>query len=408
MNVLLVGHAYGPGVGSEPGNTWNLAWSLSHQHRVWVLAHPERRKNVDAYLREHPNQNLSIIWVDVSRLYNPWKPGTERGIRLHYALWLRAALRAASRLCSSEQIDVTHHVSWCTVGIPSPFWKLNVPFVWGPIGGGQRTPSTFLRYFGSAWKTETLRNVYLSILPYSPALRGAVRSSAAVLSVNRETQNLLRLAGGHNIPLALECGLPSASVPLQFTAVEPRTELQLLWAGRMQPRKGLPLLLDAMAQIRDLPIRLTVAGDGEMRPEWEESVKSLGLEHRVRFLGGVPHSQMPAFFRSGDAFVFTSIRDTSGSVWLEAMAHGLPIIGLDHQGLGTFVPASAGIKVTASTPESAVQELANALRHCAQNREQLREMGRAAWEFACTHTWDKHAETMTALYREVVSARRNI
>jgi len=206
----------------------------------------------------------------------------------------------------------------------------------------------------------------------------------------------------------MDCALPSAAVPAEYPLPEPRPELHLVWAGRLLGKKCLPLLLDAMAQVRDLRIRVSVAGDGDRRSEWEELTKSLGLEQQVRFLGALPHAEMPNLYRSGDAFVFTSVCDTFGSVLLEAMAQGLPIIGLDHQGLGTFVPASASIKVPVSTPESTAQALAHALRRCAQNRDELRVMGRAAWEFACMNTWDKRAEAMAALYKEAVSARRDI
>ena len=60
MKILIVGHACGPGLGSEPGNTWNWAWQLSRTHEVWVIAHPEYKDRVDRFLAHQPNQRLHV------------------------------------------------------------------------------------------------------------------------------------------------------------------------------------------------------------------------------------------------------------------------------------------------------------------------------------------------------------
>ena len=52
MKVLIVGHPCGPGMGSEPGNTWNWAWHLSRTNQVWVIAHPEYKDRVDSFGEE--------------------------------------------------------------------------------------------------------------------------------------------------------------------------------------------------------------------------------------------------------------------------------------------------------------------------------------------------------------------
>src|SRR5688500_18154357 len=112
LKVLLVGHACGPGLGSEPGNTWNWAWFLSAYHQVWVLTCPHSRDNVERFLREHPNTNLQFVWVTPPRRWDSYNPVRgRRGILLHYLLWQRAAFREASRLHQQHQFDLVHHVS---------------------------------------------------------------------------------------------------------------------------------------------------------------------------------------------------------------------------------------------------------------------------------------------------------
>jgi len=126
----------------------------------------------------------------------------------------------------------------------------------------------------------------------------------------------------------------------------------------------------------------------------------------VQFLGHVPWLDMPSLFQSADAFLFTSLRDSSGSVVLEAMAQALPVITLNHQGVGALVPEEAGIKVPVTTPAATVEALAEAIRRLAISPEMRQRMGEVGWRYARTQTWERRAEEMNNLYEECVNSRR--
>jgi glycosyltransferase involved in cell wall biosynthesis len=176
----------------------------------------------------------------------------------------------------------------------------------------------------------------------------------------------------------------------------------LLWVGKLIPRKALPLALEALLQVKDLPVRLLIAGEGPMKQEWMNLARHLGLEDRARFLGFVELGRMPELYRSAHAFLFTSLRDSFCSQVLEAMAQSLPILTLDHQGVGDLVPDTGGIKVPVTTPEETVASLAQGIRRLVSSPEACREMGKASWECAQQHTWEKRAERMSRLYEDVL------
>jgi len=409
MNILLVGHAYGPGLGSEPGLTWNWAWHLSASHQVWVLAHPKWRDEVERVLVETPNPNLHVVWVTLPPRIDPWDHRRgERGIRVHYLLWQRAAFRTASRLHRHLGIDLVHHVSWNSLSGPPLLWRLPVPFVWGPVGGGQLAPVAFRRYFGRNWRFQALRNSRVRLLPYLPMLRRTVRRSALLLATNRETARVMEAAGGQGVRFLYDNGLSAESLPACPPERAPSAGLTLLWAGRLEARKALPLLLEAMARTRDLEPapRLLVAGDGPLRAEWETMAGQLGLGEQVRFLGLVPWRQMPTVFRDADAFAFTSLQDSSGSAVFEAMAYALPVLTLDHQGMAMVLPDDVGIKVPVTTPEETVAGLADGIRRLARSPDVRRGMGEAAWVCANSQTWARRAALMSSWYHEVVDAHR--
>jgi glycosyltransferase involved in cell wall biosynthesis len=404
MKILLCGHACGPDLGSEPGFTWNWAWHLSERHRVWALVHPEHRPEIEAFLREHPNENLNFLWVSLPRWLDPWNPlAGERGLGLHYLMWQRAALREARRRLLEIKFDICHYVSWGTISVAPLLWKLPVPFFWGPVGGGQTAPLALRQYLGNTWPREAIRNVRIRLRRVAPSLRRIVRSSALILAANSETRTLLERAGAKNICLFPDSALPQALFIENLPDRVSRDEVVLHWSGRLESRKALPMALEALAGALNggrLNIRLEVSGDGPGRKYCKTLAAKLAISDRVRFLGCLPRTEVLECFRRADAFIFTSLRDSFGSVCLEAMAQGLPIVLLDHQGVRDFVPSEASWKVPPTTPSETVGGLAAAIRQVATDRESRIARGKAALEFAKLQSWPLRVKRMECLYDE--------
>jgi len=240
------------------------------------------------------------------------------------------------------------------------------------------------------------------MLPHLAWVRTAARHSAAVLATNFETSSLLQRLGARNASLFLDSGIRADGLPGSPPRRAANAELRVLWAGALWPRKALPLALDSLRLLGDLPVRLMVAGDGPMRSEWRRYACELGLRERVQFLGFVKWEKMSEVYREADIFLFTSLRDSFGGVMLEAMAQGLPIITLDHQGARAFVPREASIKVPVTKPEETVEALAKAIRELFHSPDRRRIMGAAAWEFARTQTWEGRAARMGQIYEQVL------
>jgi glycosyltransferase involved in cell wall biosynthesis len=373
------------------------------------LVHPEHRSEIESYLRVHENPRLRFVWVSLPSLLDPWNPRTgEAGIHLHYMMWQHAALSAARRLQREVGFDVCQFVSWATVLSSPLLWKLPVPFFWGPIGGAQTAPLALRSYLGAAWRKEALRVIQLRLRRVAPSLRATVRHSTLILSSNSETTNFLASAGARKIELfPADSGVPTELIDEDGWPVERKnTEVRLHWSGRIEPRKGLALALEAFAQAclgQAVNLQLEISGDGSDRAACESLARKLGIDAKVRFLGQVPRSQVIWHLRQADAFLFTSLRDTVGSVCFESMAAGIPIIMLNHQGVHDFVPPAASWRVLPSTQPETVQGLAAAIRCMAANRQERLERGRAAREFAITQTWARRIEHMEHLYERYLT-----
>jgi glycosyltransferase involved in cell wall biosynthesis len=402
VKILLIAHTCSPLFGSEESVGWNWSTSLSRFHDVTLITHPENQSIIEAWPCD---PRPEFHFVDLPRRIDPWKPRHgPRGIHLHYFLWQHAALQAARRLHAEQQFDIVHHVGWGSVSAPPPFWRLSVPFVWGPIGGGQSSPLRFRSYFGSQWAAEVFRSARVKTMHLFPSLRQAVRNCDLLLSTNNETTEVLARAGGLRIVPFLDCGILNVTNTVRSRpANEPLT---ILWAGRLEARKAPALAIQAFAELgRNVNARLILAGTGHLHDECQRLINSLGLSGRVQLAGRIPWPEMQAWYRKGDVFLFTSLRDSFGSAVLEAMSQGLPVITLNHQGVRSL-PADAAFKATVGSPAETIAEIAGSIRDLASNESLRYRMGAAAARYATGETWDTRARRMTDLYEAILAQRR--
>jgi glycosyltransferase involved in cell wall biosynthesis len=263
-----------------------------------------------------------------------------------------------------------------------------------------------LRYFGSDAAAEFVRSLRVRAMPLMPSVRHAARNSSLALATNEETSVALRRAGARLVIPFLDSGINPEMLDAPAEPWPAPDRLTLLWAGCFEPRKALPLALQALAARPDIPARLIVAGDGPLRRRWERMTVQLGLAGRVEFLGWVPWKQMSDLYRRADAFLFTSLRDSFAAVNLEAMANRLPIIALDHQGAAAFVPHDAGLRASVESPESCIRDLGKAIETVYRHPEKRIAWGNAGLAFARTQTWTLRAGQMHEWY-ERLAGRAN-
>jgi glycosyltransferase involved in cell wall biosynthesis len=403
MRVLLSSYACRPNAGSEPGVGWNWATHLAARGiEVHVLVAKRNQAAIEAGLRDSPVANLHFTYVSVP---HEWAKKSEA---LHYVCWQIAALKAARELARKYEFQLAHHVTYASVHVPSQLWRLGIPVVFGPIGGGQTAPASMLQYFGAEKSRERLRTSLTKALRLSPVHKQWLRRMSVILAANRDTFNLVRALGCKNVSLMCDTAIPSsyfAEGPRKFA--EQSGTLRLLWIGQMRTRKALPLALDALKESHQ-NVTLTIAGDGIDPPVVHRMVRDRNLEHRVFWKGSrLTWTELRTAYAKHDAMLFTSLRDSFGSQVLEAMAMGLPIICLDLHGAHDFVPDIGSLKVSVGTPEETVQNLAGAIEeYSLLPATRKNQMSMHAWDFAKTLSWSARAELVEKLYQEVL-ARTN-
>lgn len=185
--------------------------------------------------------------------------------------------------------------------------------------------------------------------------------------------------------------------------VEPRPArplCELVFLGKLSPRKGLPELLGALAQpdVALLPWRLRVAGDGDAGP-YVEQATALGIAARVDFVGWVPEGRVRDMLAAADVFVLPSHNEGLSIGMLEAMAHGCAIVATP---VGATLDAVRDGESALLVPAGDVPALAGALRRVIADPAL-----RAALQAAARKRWSDgfdiadHCRQLAALYREL-------
>lgn len=394
-----------PTRGSEPGVGWNLVREMARRHRVWAIT---RRKNEPAIadaLQRAPLPNLRMVYLDVPRRLLAFKRG-QIGIEIYYRLWQRLARRIVDRLHRDVQLDVTQHVTFVRYWAPTALADVPVPFIWGPVGGGETAPAPFLRDFDRRGRAyEALRHAARRLGEQAPAVRRAARHAALGLAVTEETRARLVALGTRRVEVFSAMGLDRAEYDSLSRMPDERPHrLRFLSMGRLLHWKGFHLGLKAFAAAAVPGAEYWIVGEGPERSTLAALVARLGLADRVRFWGGRPRAEALRLLGAADILVHPSLHDSGGWVCLEAMAARKPVICLDLGGPAALVTDRTGCKVPARHPEQAVEDLARAMELVGRDAERRHAMGEACRErVLAEYIWEQKGDRLDAFYRSVLS-----
>ena len=182
----------------------------------------------------------------------------------------------------------------------------------------------------------------------------------------------------------------------------------ILFVGRLVEKKGVHNLLAAMQQVlkKSPHATLVLVGDGTQRHELERMAERLEIAGSVRFLGKLPHEQLPEYYAAADVFVGPSVVDRSGDteglgvVFIEAASAGLAIVGTSVGGISdVLIHEVTGIAVEPDQPEA----LANAIERLLGDEPLRQRLGAAARQHALSQfSWSQVAGRFSSIFRRVL------
>lgn len=407
MKILLSAYSCEPGKGSERGVGWNVAREVAKHHEVWVLTRPdESREAIEAELQRNPIPNLHFIYFTLPFWKDSLRWGQSGAMQLHYYLWQIQAYFVARKLHKDIEFDVAHHVTFVRYSSPSFLCLLPIPFVWGPVGGGESAPAAFWSDFSIKNKIyETLRGAWRFIGECDPFTRMTARRSAIAYAATEDTAQRLKILGVSHLEIFPAIGLLTHEVEQlgQCTPVQ-NNPTRFISIGRMLHWKGFYLGLHAFAQANLPDAEYWMLGDGPELPNLQALALELGIGEQVKFFGELSRDQVLTKIGQCSVLVHPSLHDSGAGVCLEAMAARRPVICLDLGGPAQQVTDNTGIKVTAINSEQTIKEMAQAMIKLAQDKDLLCQMGQAGHHHIHeSYSWESKGKKLSDLYQKLIN-----
>jgi phosphatidyl-myo-inositol alpha-mannosyltransferase len=370
MRIALIAEDYYPQLGGVPEHVHNLARQLiGWGHHVHVITAKMREANADApFVRRVGTSVVIYSNGGVARITVGWR-----------------LQRQLEELFRAERYDVVHvHGGLApTFGVVAPLaaWKVGIPVV-----------ATFHSWFPRSVGLRVFRPIFQRLLDRHAATIAV--STPVVDAMSRYVH-----ADWEIIPNGVDTTFfqPNGRRPIDALRRGPR----LLFLGRLEPRNGLNVLLEAMPLIlRRFPnALLTVAGDGPWRGYYERRARGLGLGEngRVRFVGRVFHER-PLVYAAADLYLCPTTRASFGVTLLESMACGTPMVLTDNVGFRSVVrEGREAVFLADQRPEV----WADTVTHLVADVERRSAMQRAGLDRAAEFAWPIVAQRELGVYERV-------
>jgi glycosyltransferase involved in cell wall biosynthesis len=390
MNILLSAYGCSPILGSEPGVGWHWASELAKRFTVTLLTHPFFLESIEAELRKNPMPSLTVVYYEPRWLGVRRKRGSLNS-RFYYMAWQLGAMLKARALCSSNKFILVHHITWGTFRFSSFMGFLGIPFVMGPVGGGEKSPLRLLKTMPLKEQfREIFRNVFIAAVNIDPIVRLCLAKTDIILCKTDESAKALPIGRGPKVMITQEIGAPACMRRQKKLGTV--GSISLLYAGRLVGLKGVHFAIRAvaLANARGVAATLTIIGDGPLEQYLKALTASLGLSEKVFFNGFLPQQELLDCYQESEVFIFPSLHDSSGNVVLEALSRGLPVICLDLGGPKYFVnPACARVIPSADVSvDQLCRLLADRIVEMATDPNLRADMSEAAFAKAKTLGWE--------------------
>jgi glycosyltransferase involved in cell wall biosynthesis len=289
---------------------------------------------------------------------------------------------------------------------PGYLWKIkSTPTIWGPVGGFTTIPFLFLKEFSLknkfGWVLKNCLNVLQSIISFR--IRRATHNFSQIVGATPiDVKRLNVLCNSEKVIHIPETG--SYQSPLKKTEIEQNKKLKIIWIGKFDERKALPLALKAISFVtKTEKIELNIFGDGDNQKKYLELASKLELINVCNWYGNVSKIEVHNALRTADLLFFTSVQDATSSVVLEALSFGVPVLCHDANGYGAIIDESCGFKIPFKSPTVSVSSFGNILNNLVERPEILAELSTNASKQSEKHSWNEHAKEMVHLYHQLLT-----
>ncbi|HEY2980167.1 MAG TPA: glycosyltransferase [Anaerolineales bacterium] len=296
--------------------------------------------------------------------------------------------------------------------------QVHHPFLSGSLALRYCRPAGIPIVFTNHTRYDLYARTYLPLLPEAVSrrfLKSYMASFCAavdlVISPSAGMQAVLRGLGVtapiEVVPNGINLDLFNDATSLQRSAMGfDESDILLVYAGRVAREKNVDFLLRAFAKVaaQVKNARLLIIGGGQkpIADELKAQAAELGLSERVTFVGLIAYDSLPGYLAMCDVFVTASVSEVHPLSVIEAMAAGLPVIGIESPGVGDTVQDGT----TGFLAPDDMAAFSDKVTRLCLDRELIGRMGDAARRASSAYSIERTTATMLEHYQRLISEPR--
>lgn len=404
--ILVEAYECSPVREHAPGAVWQTVSRLSRWFELWVLVEETQyRREIEAYTVQHPElaETLHFEFIRRRRVegFKRKRPPLPIGENLDYQIWQKEAYKRALRLDALYRFDLVHHLRSNSFRTPGFLWRLDRPFVWGPMGGTYCVPGMLTAGLELRRRIEyILKNTITAFqFRWSPTVRRAVNKAAVIFAqTSHDQHNLQRVYRKASTLLHEQAADCQEGKVHQYSEKRP---LNIAWIGRCISGKAMELLLYAAARTRRSDkLCLHLVGDGPEMGRWRAIAETLGIAERCIWYGWVDQQRANEILNNSDMLAFTSLLEGTSATVIKAISLGVPVLCLKHCGMGDVVDQRCGFALPVGRPEEVISGFSGVLDLVLEDPAIIEGLSRGALQKAAGYTWDCCAESIRDAYQQ--------
>jgi len=411
LKVLVSAYAFYPRASKWIGHRsgymgWKLVEKLVRFCDVWVMTTNQYRDPILESLSEGTLPEARIHFVNLPK-FNKFLRRSFSGQYLCYYLWQRAALKEARALHSEYQFDAAHHLTLGPEWFPSLLGaSLPIPFIWGPLLEGEGIPKSLHRFESNPLNIKkSWGQTVKGWARRRRARKKSAQNARAILVSDPDTVEKFPKIDRKKIHFFPSYGIDAVSSLSKMKSGGERNVFRAIGAGNLTRESGFFEIIRAFHHfIQTHPeADFVLFGNGPEKNRLERQILRMDRQGRIRIHAPIERESMRKEMRDSDVFICPVVsRDES--VWvIEAMAAGLPVVGVDFGGRGMHIQDKWGIKVTPGSSRDMQKDIVQALEMLVNNEKMRLKMGRAAQKNVKeNYVWERLGNKLKRIYGEAL------
>jgi len=415
--ILLMAYAVSPTKGSEYSVGWNFITELSKKNIVHLICgasgeHIGDTKEIEEYLQKNPIQNLNLHTVkptntvDFINGFN--KKGFGPAFYIAFRFWHKSALKKARDIINEYPIDIIHQYNPIGFREPGYLWKLDKPFVWGPIGGANFVNPTLLKNESIRVKVFFLLKNFATFLQlnFSSRVKKASHKAERLIFCNTENKkNFEKFIGKSGLVIS-EQAVPILDLnKFDLFLDKDLEDLKIINIGRLNERKNTKFLLEALSLIQSKKWELHIVGEGNMKNKLIDISIKLEIDKNIVWHGFKSRKEIFRLIQQSDLHALTSLSEANTTVLYETRLFGVPTISLDQNGMHDTLANGNGILVPVTSYDETKKEYAKKIEELIENREVLEKLKKRTFELAKESTWSEKVKMYERIYVEILEKK---